>query len=259
MLANRRLASVVLAPLRGRNYRALWNMARLYPGFAGNLRRYVTEKGDYPYDCEVRTPVGVVRPRLYSQHDLLTLNEVFCREDYAAPAGALVVVDIGANIGLSALYFLTRDHTTRCYAYEPVPANLERLRANLAAFEDRYQVEAVAVADFDGMAPFGVEATGRYGGIGAPTGRTIHVPCRSASVVLEQGIAAEGGIDVLKVDIEGLEVDVVRSIAAELLRHIGVIYLETPTAPAPLHPSLFDQRHTGNICVLTNRDRSRRS
>ena len=259
MLANRRLASVVLAPLRRRNYRALWNMARLYPGFAENLRRYVTEKGEYPYDCEVRTPLGVVRPRLYSQHDLLTLNEVFCREDYAAPVGTRVVVDVGANIGLSALYFLTRNHRTRCYAYEPVPANLERLRANLASFEDRYHVEAVAVADFEGVAPFGVEATGRYGAIRAATGRTIPVPCRPVSAVLEQVIAAEGGIDVLKVDIEGLEVEVVRSIDAGLLRHIGVIYLETPTAPAPLHPGVFDQRHTGNICLLTNRDWPRRS
>ena len=44
--------------LRGRNYRALARMARVYgePGQA--VRRYFAGRGDYPYRCPVRTPAG---------------------------------------------------------------------------------------------------------------------------------------------------------------------------------------------------------
>ena len=70
---------------------------------------------------------------------MFTVNEVFCRRDYPVPPGARSVVDIGSNIGLSALFFLTRDESCRCWLYEPVPANVERLRANLRAFADRFE------------------------------------------------------------------------------------------------------------------------
>lgn len=253
MLANRRLASVLLAPLRRRNYRALRNMYRLYPSFVENLYRYVLERGAYPYDCAVRTPAGTVTPRLYSLHDLLTLNEVFCREDYRVPAEARVVVDVGANIGISALYFLTRNREARCHLYEPVPNNVQRLRHNLAAFEDRYVLNTEAVANFDGLVSFGTEPTGRYGGIGAATGHSIEVRCRDVNAVLRDVLAVERLIDVLKIDTEGSEEETVRSIAPDVLERIGRIYFESPHAPRPLHGTIFDQRFSGNICVLTNR------
>jgi hypothetical protein len=48
--------------------------------------------------------VGLVRIKLYSRHDLLTLNEVFFRRDYGSLDGiAPVVVDVGANIGITSL------------------------------------------------------------------------------------------------------------------------------------------------------------
>src|SRR5262245_45844762 len=90
------------------HYVALFNMARHYPRFFDNLYRYLTGNGSYPYRVEVRTPTGVVRPTLYSHHDLLTLNEIFCRNDYPASPEIRTVVDVGSNIGINALYFLSR-------------------------------------------------------------------------------------------------------------------------------------------------------
>ena len=140
MLANRSRSRVLAAPFQRRHYRALRNMALVYPRFPQNLARYVFERGWYPYTCAVRTPLGVQRPVLYSHHDLLTLNEVFCREDYRAPRDVRVVVDLGANIGLSALYFLTRNPAVRCHLCEPNPTNVERMRRNLAPFARRISV-----------------------------------------------------------------------------------------------------------------------
>ncbi len=60
---------------------------------------------------------------------------------------ARVVVDIGSNIGISALYFLTRNPACRCWLYEPVPRNVERLRANLRRLRGPLRAHGGAVAD----------------------------------------------------------------------------------------------------------------
>src|SRR5919112_4989595 len=71
----------------------------------------------YPRTLLLRTPMGDMSARLYSPEDLSTMNLVFCRRDYLFTAGTRIVVDIGANIGMSSLYWLTRNAETfvECY------------------------------------------------------------------------------------------------------------------------------------------------
>jgi hypothetical protein len=71
------------------------------------LARYVTNRGTYPWRPKLRTPMGTIEVTLVDRHDLLTVNEIFCRWDYGSQARR-VVVDIGANVGLATLFFLTR-------------------------------------------------------------------------------------------------------------------------------------------------------
>ena len=47
-----------------------------------------------------------------------------------------MAVDFGSNIGISALYFLTRNPSVQVYLFEPVPSNIERLRENLKGYEN---------------------------------------------------------------------------------------------------------------------------
>src|SRR5438132_14092566 len=143
------------------NYRALARMvitARQPLEFAG---RYFLGRGSYPAPCAVRTRTGVVEPCVYTHHDVITINEIFCRLDYRLPRGARTVLDIGSNIGISALYFLTASPFTRCHLYEPDPRNVERLRRNLASYEARFTLTEAAVADYAGRVSFGREPTGR--------------------------------------------------------------------------------------------------
>ena len=126
--------------LRGHNYLALWRMRRVYPAFRENAARYFLGRGEYPYACRVRTPAGIVAPTLFSRDDMWTVNEVFCRQDYGADASSRAVVDVGSNIGISALYFLTRNPTAASGSTSRCPRNVERLRRNLAGYEDRYAV-----------------------------------------------------------------------------------------------------------------------
>jgi FkbM family methyltransferase len=218
--------------LRPANYLALFNMARRYERPLESARRYFRRSGDYPYACGVRTPQGIVRPTLWSWHDMLTVNEIFCREDYRAGPKLRTVVDVGSNIGISALYFLTRHPEVRCRLFEPVPRNVERLRSNLAGFEGRYELEQVAVADTEGTLPFATDEAGRYGGLDRRDGELLEVRVRHVNDVLEEAIAGEGAIDLLKLDIEGAEERTVRAIRPDLLRRVGVVYLEARSRDA---------------------------
>jgi FkbM family methyltransferase len=166
---------------------------------------------------------------------MLTVNEVFCRLDYRAPSTVRTVVDVGSNIGVSALYFLTRNETAHCYLAEPDPRNIVRLRKNLAPFSSRYTLEECAISDSAGPVEFGIESTGRYGGIGLGLDETVVVPCREINAFLKEVIAEAGPIDLLKVDTEGLEERTVRAIRPDLLRQVDLIYLESLEHLEPLH------------------------
>ena len=164
---------------------------------------------------------------LYSHHDLLTVNEIFCREDYAADQGLRIVVDFGSNIGLSAFYFLTRNRNCRVFCYEPVPRNGERLLGQLSEFSDRFQFEAVCVGTHNGQVRFGVEETGRYGGIGVATGKEATFPCRDVNSILADVFASDvSEIDILKSDMEGIDEAVLKHVRPEYLARIRVIYAE---------------------------------
>jgi FkbM family methyltransferase len=245
--------SLVLSEVTQRqNYVALWRMFRRYPGPTKNLGRYFLGWGRYPWRCPVRTPRGQVAPTLYSHHDMWTVNEVFCREDYAAGPDLRTVVDIGSNIGISALYFLTRNATARCYLYEPVPENVERLRLNLENHAGRYELREAAVADRADRVRFGVEPTGRYGGIGLDLQESIEVESLDINDVLEDVLEREPLIDVLKLDTEGLELRTVRAIRPDLLRRVKVIYFEVEEEP-DVHPELFESSFANTTCALRNR------
>src|SRR5262249_6695367 len=137
--------------------------------------------------------------------DMRTVNEVFARSDYAASSAIRAVVDIGSNIGGSALYFLTRNRDVRCYLYEPDPRNTSRRQEHLATVEPRYKLEECAVSEIDGVVDFGIEPTGRYGGINAKRPETIRVRSREINSVLEEVLDYEAEIDILKLDTEGAE------------------------------------------------------
>jgi FkbM family methyltransferase len=252
MLGGRPPAMVAKEVLRGRNYQALWRMRRVYPRFTDSARRYFLGQGDYPYACSVRTPLGIFAPTLFSPHDIWTVNEVFCRRDYGDDRSARAVVDIGSNIGISALYFLTRNRDCRVWLYEPVPRNVQRLRGNLAGYEDRYQLCESAVAPAAGRVSFGVEDSGRYGGIGVETGRTIQVSSVGINEVVSEVLESVPAIDVLKIDTEGSELDILSAVRPELLRRVRTAYLEVERRPMRA-PESFDSEYHNETWVLRNR------
>ena len=233
-IGGRAPVTIATALFEPRHYHAARNMLRIYDAPTKMLRRYLTASGAYPFTARVRTPSSWLELTLYSPHDLLTVNEIFCREDYRADSNDKVVVDFGSNIGISAAYFLSRGPDVFVYLFEPLPSNVVRLRQNLRRYDGRYTLEEVAVGPEEGEVQFGWEETGRYGGVGAATGNSINVTCRDSTKVIDEIVGRHGQIDILKIDIETLEEVVVASLPSSLAHSIRKIYVECRFNENPL-------------------------
>lgn len=241
----RAITKFAKAAFQWRHYRAAANMLRTYERPGATFLRYLFGGGQYPARISLSTPIGPIAVTLYSEHDLLTVNEIFCRRDYQASDNAQLVADFGSNIGISALYFLTRNPRAYAYLYEPLPANLERLRSNLAGFEGRYHLFPFAVGMVEGPVQFGCEPTGRYGGIGLSRETQITVPCRSANSVIDEILSRHGSLDVLKVDIESFEKEIILGLG-ERAHRIETIFVENRFDSNPLQAT-HSYRQYGSV------------
>ncbi len=154
--------------------------------------------------------------RLYSRHDLLTVNEIFCRLDYGTEAPALVV-DVGANIGLAALFWLTRRPDCRVWCYEPNPENVPRLRRNLSGYEKRYELVEAAIGPRATRARFTFDGSGRYGRLSDELnlGAEVDVPVLTLGDELARVQRCEGrAVELVKIDTEGSEPELLTSLGA---------------------------------------------
>ena len=216
-------------------YVAFFNIFRFFEGPLEVLIRYLFETGSYPTEFFVKTPLGLQKVSVFSHDDLITFVECFGKLDYAAPENVSLVVDFGSNIGISALYFLTRNPNVRVYLFEPIPKNVERLKKNLNGFEARYEVKEWAIGIKEGRANFAAEKTGRYGGLikGGPSYLSkyppemrIEVEVKSANKVLNEILSRHGSVDILKIDVEGFEVEILSQLEMDVLDRISRIYTE---------------------------------
>ena len=103
------------------------------------------------------------------------------------------------------------------------------------------------------MVEFGVEPTGRYGGVGIAGMETIQVACRDAIRVLTEILDAHGRIDVLKIDIEALEKEILLGLPERILRKIRKIFIEQSFDRNPLL-GLFDYEQHGSVARFRLRE-----
>jgi FkbM family methyltransferase len=178
------------------------------------LARYLTNRGRYPWLTGLRTPLGRQTVTLADPHDLLTINEIFCRRDYGSGPHR-TIVDIGANVGFASLFFLTRNPEAYVWAFEPDAANVLRFRENLREFEPRYSLNECAVTAEEASRVSFVPA-GRYGHLAGGGESGTDVPAISISRVLRDIEVAGGPIDLVKIDTEGTEEALVDAIPADV-------------------------------------------
>jgi FkbM family methyltransferase len=167
-----------------------------------------------------------IRPGTF---DLSLVKAILCEgSEYELPIALQprVIVDAGANIGVTALYFAAVFPEARIFCFEPLPANLALLRENTAPFGDRIVVipkglsDRTAVLDFHPSPNAHDFSAGGFGAWGQ-TNSTQHLEVTTLDEAMrEYGIP---GIDVLKLDIEGSEGPALRGTSPEVLEKLDVI------------------------------------
>lgn len=141
-----------------------------------------------------------------------------------------VIIDLGAHIGMTTLYFKRLFPQARITAYEPIPANFELLKKNVEENQlDKVKLVRAAVAPKSGQIilqePIGEDAWKSGAGIipggwkGAQTNKQIRIEAVGIREVIN------GRVDLLKMDIEGMEYEVIRNMGAKI-RSIGRMIIE---------------------------------
>jgi FkbM family methyltransferase len=153
---------------------------------------------------------------------LHTYKELFEQEIYRFDAGKKdpVILDCGANIGLSVLYFKQLYPSAIIRAYEPDPANLYLLGENIRNNSLRdVQMVPAAIWTSEGQLEF--EQSGSQASrLGEPTANSIKVD----TVRLRDEIQLYHP-DLLKIDIEGAEYEVLKD-CKEVIHNIPFVFVE---------------------------------
>ena len=252
-IGKRSLGGLITRVIDPLTWSALSRMVRLHISPLRVLVQELFSSGDYPQIRTVRTPTGECPVHLFHPEDLSTLNLVFCRQDYLVPEELNLVVDIGANVGISALFWLTRNRGCHVMAYEPVPTNVEKLKINLAPFQERYTLGQVAVSDVRGKVEFGIEESGKLGGIGLETGRSIQVESVHIMDILDPLLSRHRVIDCLKVDTEGSEESILKGIDSDCWKYIRSLNVEDYFGTTPqVVPDFFSWNRRGSALRFIN-------
>lgn len=156
--------------------------------------------------------------------DLSILYEIFWRRTYDLPqlrGGAFgTVVDVGANVGLAALFFLEKFPVTRLICVEPEPANFRLLQRNLRG-TPAVALQA-ALAATDGTVKIDSSPAAYNAKVSAETG-TIEVVAIAMPTLLQ--LQQLAWVDLLKIDIEDYEQQVFAG-PADWLGQVGVLLIE---------------------------------
>jgi FkbM family methyltransferase len=151
------------------------------------------------------------------------------------------VYDAGANIGLYVRFMAQEFAAGRVIAFEPMSLNQAYLKQNirLGRCEDRVQIVMAALADYDGSAAFQVDdlssASGTLdevaGGEACQGRRQYGLPPLTEPVtvarldtLLEQGAVPPP--DLIKIDVEGAEVRLLRGATHTLKRYAPKLVIE---------------------------------
>lgn len=179
---------------------SFWRFIEYFPTFAAPFTyELITPLVRYPLVCRRGTS------------DIQVFRQVFIERQYKTLEVAVnprIIVDCGANIGLSAAYFLSLFPNSRVIAVEPDTENFRMLTVNLSPFSNR--VEAFHAGIWSHACDLTVS------GLTADRGNEWARRCQPVTQPTPESVRAFGmqalldnngvdEVDILKVDIEGAE------------------------------------------------------
>jgi FkbM family methyltransferase len=235
-----------------RGYQRLANCCRTFPSWA-----------DYRTFCYCETAPATATP--VSLRVRRVLHPLQCRPGTSDPAVLLdtfgegyhrptmplpptaTIVDLGANVGYTAVDFALHYPTARVIAVEMDADNCRLARDNLQPFAARVQLTEAAIWVQDGEITYQGDTAWGLRVDGSTAGRRARA-LRMETLLLHSGVA---WVDFVKMDIEGAEAQVIGADASWLDR-VGAIQVECH--PPATYTSIAAQlRSFGFHCVFDRR------
>lgn len=196
----------------------------------GGILTWVTPGGS-----RLRVPNnGVARGGLFE----VFVTDVYRLEPLLAglDGAELSVLDLGAHVGEFVVAVAERGRLGRAACYEPTASSARFLRRNLVAnhLDDRVEVYQEAIGAADGEALLYEPAESSCESSLAPVPGVEGVPVQVTSLATALG-RFPGRVDILKVDIEGAELEAVTAAPPDAVAQVVAAVIE-------YHPSTGDSR-----------------
>lgn len=181
-------------------------------------------------------------------------QEIFTNHSYYVELPAIEprMLDIGAHIGLASLYFKKLYPAAEITAIEPHPIAAQLFRENLwqGGFDDVELLEAAVAASSETTMQFYEDSERRWLSTTGPhrawnrSMNTTPLPHPVQTIALPSLLAEP--IDLMKMDIEGMEYDVLLGTPIDSLKHIRRAIIEYhPSQSRPLEPILDHLQKAG--------------
>lgn len=168
-----------------------------------------------------------------------------------------VIYDLGANVGVSSLFFASLFPKATIYGFEPLPENFEICLMNYQGIPNPSRIFPWAIGSRTGQATFDCKNDSRGGRLESthpdPNLQTIaQIQVKIVSVADLIGKEGLPPPDFLKIDVEGAEYDVLEGLAG-YADSVGSIYLETHGDNTKHNCILWLEKHKFQICQGSDR------
>ena len=170
-----------------------------------------------------------------------TFNEVLTNGSYDFPVkNAKTIVDLGANIGLSTIFFKDKYPNSKVICVEPADENLDFLYENIIGLKDSIYVERKPIWSKKTELVFSAGECSSSDYFGEGTGEVKYKTITMPKLMKAYGFEK---IDILKIDIEGWEIPVLTE-NNEWLENVNNIFIEIHSM---VHAGLGSVEHAPKI------------
>lgn len=187
-----------------------------------------------------------------SANTVWTAASVLCDEEYyfSAPSENFVVIDIGLNIGIAALYFAQMKAITHIYGYEPFLDSFKQAQLNLtnnSKLKRKISIYNVGLGKADTIKTLHFNSAlpgsmSTYFDRFSDTGDLETIVLKNAAEVLKPIFEKHRERILLKIDCEGGEVDILPSLYdVGLLEKVAVIIMEWHFVKPDLYVKMLNE------------------
>lgn len=155
-------------------------------------------------------------------YEIETLNSIFKQNDsYSLKKGLLL--DIGSNIGNHTLYFFQNNLIQTAYCFEPVQDTFQILQKNIYInnLQNKVKLFNVGVGESQGTAQIASYSISNTGSSQLKISNKGDIP-----IIAIDNIDFEQNISLVKIDVEGFELSVIKGMLNTLKTHKPLIFIE---------------------------------